>query len=556
MFKKAMVLTTFLVLTLVIWDPVQPKEEQKELRSQRQDAEQIARATCEGVGIVKKVSTGTRGAPILILEERHDSRSGQIQHAITLVRLHDRYGLKHIALEGYLKEDPEIKTDWFVSAAMGLDQATISRIAVRFLREGEISSAEFMKLVYKDLFLHPIETKSEYSVELDDEAVRAPILYLLKIALKSLREEHVPRLEQFKKEIENLKGNKVTQEKKMAEMYDYILSVDPWTQAKVKVLQNLDSGKVMSGEQQLILTGEIVNRAEKLSVEFEPEEIRAMERYLAFWRGRRAASITMVLSTGVIADRQDVMIVAMTTGAAHTDSMCNRLKVANRPFAVVMPLSLETREEIGDLTWDMLERKYDGASVYSEGFMKKLLDSFQSSAGKKSQGFKQGFKKPKPVLPEPWFQAKAELYLFTERIVRGILGPPNPPGDGKPPYSFSDDVFKGRWVFVDPKRISTISDTEDGKGRAVLFPAILNPVDREKRSVIWVKAGLGVAIVPEQERESVESMLMKALQDVRSEIKPSKRVEDAAGRVQITLNTVAAYSNNQQSATRIVLNAI
>jgi hypothetical protein len=89
------------------------------------DAEAIAKEACQEVGVVEKTSKGTKGAPIIILEENHASRAGQIQHAITLVRL---------------------------------------------LREGEISCAEFMRLVYDDIFLHPIETISEYGVELDEEA--------------------------------------------------------------------------------------------------------------------------------------------------------------------------------------------------------------------------------------------------------------------------------------------------------------------------------------------------------------------------------------------------
>jgi hypothetical protein len=224
--------------------------------------------------------------------------------------------------------------------------------------------------------------------------------------------------------------------------------------------------------------------------------------------------------------------------------MCTMLKDSNRPFAIVTPLSLKKSEEAGDLTWDMLERKYGRLSIYSEGFTQALLEAFPKQ------------KKPEPVLSEPWFQGKAELYLFTERIAGGVLGPPNHPGSGKPPYSFSDDDFKGKWVFIDPKRISIIPDTKDGKGRAVLFPVILNYRDSERRTEMWVKAGLGVAMVPGQERESVESMLQKALEEIQKEKDADKKVEDEAGRVQITLNTVAAYARTQQAAKKVTLGSI
>ena len=59
----------------------------------------IARDACKGVGVVHNVSQGTTGSPIIILEENHASRSGQIQNAITLVRLYKRYGLRQALLK-------------------------------------------------------------------------------------------------------------------------------------------------------------------------------------------------------------------------------------------------------------------------------------------------------------------------------------------------------------------------------------------------------------------------------------------------------------------------
>ncbi len=516
----------------------------------RWDAEAIAKEACQGVGVVEKTSPGTKGAPIIILEENHASRAGQIQHAITLVRLHERYGLRHIALEGYLKEEPEIKIGWFTNAAQGLSSTARNRVVVRLLKEGEISCAEFMILVYDDIFLHPIETISEYEVEWDEEAGSAPILYLLGIAQQSLREQHIPKLMQFQKDIEelqlNTEANKEAIEEKLKEMFDYIWSADPWIQDKSKFLQDKDAIRSMSGEQYIALIEEIVNRAKILSVELEPEQKNAMERFLAFWRGRIKASKTMILSAEKIADQANVSVVAMVTGAAHTKGMCATLKDSKRPFSVVTPLSLKRGDEAGDLTLDMLERKYERLSIYSEGFTQTLFEAFPKP-------HKLKHKKPRTVLLEPWFQGKTELYLFTERIAGGVLGPPNPPGGGKPPYGFSDDDFKGKWVFVNPKRISIIPDTKDGKGRAVLFPVILNYREAEE---IWVKAGLGVAMVSGQERESVESMLQKAFEEIQKEKEPSKKVEDETGRVQITLNTVAAYARTQQAAKKFTLGSI
>jgi hypothetical protein len=543
MFKKAMVLSVLLVLTLGISDcgPTSPTP----VVSPTRDVEEIAHDASQGVGDVGKVNKGTKGAPILILEETHVSRAGQIQHAITLVRLHERYGLKNIALEGYLKERPEIKTDWFTDAARGLSPTDKNRIAVRLLQEGEISCAEFIKLVYDDISLHPIETIPEYQVNINDEASIAPMLYLLKIALQSFPPEQMPKLEQLIDEFNRAEqgGDEDEIEKKRKELYDFILSTNDWVQAKVKVLQDPDAILAMSAEQHLTLVKEIVDRATTLSVELEPDEKSAMERYLAFWNGRIAASKTMVIAAGGIADRSDVSIVAMVVGAGHTEGMSTLLKNAGQTFAVVTPLSLKNHEEKGDLTGAMLDRKYERLPVFSRGFTETLLKAFPSPSKKK----------PEPVLQEGWLQGKVELYTYIEKITGSILGPPAPPGGGKPPYGFSDDAFKGRWIFIDPKRISIEPDTPDGKGRTVIFPVILNYNDPAKRTEVWVKAGRTISSVTADERESVESMLMRALQEVQAEQQASDKVEDEKGRVQITLNTVAAIATNQEEARKVIL---
>lgn len=61
---------------------------------------EMATAASQGVGEVTQSFASTAGVPVMVLEERHDSRVGQLQHAVTLVRLHDKYGLKDIVLEG------------------------------------------------------------------------------------------------------------------------------------------------------------------------------------------------------------------------------------------------------------------------------------------------------------------------------------------------------------------------------------------------------------------------------------------------------------------------
>jgi len=455
--------------------------------------------------------------------------------------LYEKHGLRDIALEGYLKERTPIRTGWFEKAAEGLGPASKNRVVVRLLREGEISCAEFLKLVHNDVTLHPIETTTEYNVRLSDEASIAPLVYLLKIGQKSLRQKHLPKLEELTRDLHSAEksGDGDLATKRRSEIFEYILSADSWTEAKRKALRGDDPDTQISAERHLAVVKEIASRAKKLAVQVEPQEEKAIQEHIAFFRARSESSTTMISSTGKIADQPAMSLVAMVVGAAHTEGMCALLKKASRPFAVIRHLSFDTMDV-------PLERKYERSSIYSAGFTKMLTEAFRSRTRKK----------PEPVLAEPWFQAKAELYLLVERIVRDILGPPEPPNGGKPPYGFPDDAFRKGRVFIDPNRIRIISDAEGLPGLAVLFPVILNPDDSARRTEIWAKAGLGVAPTEEQERESVESMLKRALEKTKKEKGPGDKVEDEKGRVQITLNTVVGLAKTAGGASEIVLRSI
>jgi hypothetical protein len=87
------------------------------------------------------------------------------------------------------------------------------------------------------------------------------------------------------------------------------------------------------------------------------------------------------------------------------------------------------------------------------------------------------------------------------------------PPFGRPPYGFAADDFRGKLVYVDPRKIEVV--TEGGGRHSVLFPVILNPDDASRRETLWVKAGLiKDEAPPPSEKTRVEQMLMGALEDV------------------------------------------
>jgi hypothetical protein len=551
--KKTIVMTIIFMLAVFSYNLVNAGQNSTNVKV-------ITNSVCKGVGVVGSTFQGKKSAPIMVMEEAHNSRAAQIQHAIALVRLYSKFGLRDIALEGYLKDDTKIDTDWYYKAARKDTRARIE-VAVCLLEEGEISSAEFLKLAYEDVSLHPIEISKEYNVELGEKAQSAPLLCLLKIARSSLTQNHLLEVQRLDSESKKLNGEK--RNEKIRELLNYILSADPWVKQTADTMRSEDFFTKVPLQRHVKIMEEIKKRAEVKSVNLTPDEITALDNYIAFSRGRANANYTMVDATINVADRKGVPVVAMIIGCAHTQKICELLKKEQRSYAVITPMALKNADKRGDLDYEMFERKYQKQSVFTEGFLSNVLKrTFQASANKK----------PGPVLNEPWLNAKSELYLFTDRIVRAVFGgggqdPPKPP---KPPgeiiAGFDDDEFKGRYIFIHPKKIELVSaDGKNGKkDDAVIIQAIITSEDRNRETEIWLKA-MPTKILDEevpadeqdkadkQDHEFVEFLLKKALTKVQSEKKSSRSIENQFGQIEITFDTLLCMGENKSEVRMVNL---
>ena len=88
----------------------------------------------------------------------------------------------------------------------------------------------------------------------------------------------------------------------------------------------------------------------------------------------------------------------MVIGAAHTDGVCRLFDQQKTAYMVITPNSLETSMgEANSIVIAAFGRKGKKQSVDAQG-LGALLD---------------GRKKPQPVVPEHWFQAKADFYFIT-----------------------------------------------------------------------------------------------------------------------------------------------
>jgi len=554
--KKTIVMTIIFMLSVFSYDLVNAGQGSTNVKV-------IANSVCKEVGIVGSTFQEKKSAPIMVMEEAHNSRAAQIQHAIALVRLYSKYGLRDIALEGYLKDDTKIDTDWYQKAARKDTRAKIE-VAVRLLEEGEISSAEFLKLAYNDVSLHPIEISKEYNVEIGEKAQTAPLLCLLKLAQSSLTQNHLLEVQRLDSESKKLNGEK--RNEKIRELLSYILSADPWVKQTADTMRSENFFTKVPLQNHVKIMEEIKRRIEIQSVNLNSDEITALDKYIAFSRERANAEYTMVDATINVADHKDVPIVAMIVGCAHTQKICKLLKKEQRSYAVITPMALKNADKRGELDYEMFERKYQKLSVFTEGFLSNVLkETFQAKVNKK----------PKPVLNEPWLKARSELSLFVDTIVRAAFGDggqDSPKGDGgqdppKPPKppgkiiaGFGDDEFRGQYIFIHPKKIELVSaEGKNGKkDDAVLIPVILTSEDRKRETEIWIKAmpthNLDEEVLADkQDHEFVEVLLKKALAKVQSQKKPSRSIENQAGQIEITFDTLLCMGENKSEVRMVNL---
>jgi len=159
-------------------------------------------------------------------------------------------------------------------------------------------------------------------------------------------------------------------------MVDTILSGDPWAKGKYGILNDPVKSQALSGEDQLALAEEIEKRAQQTGAEIGTEEKEGLQEYVRFWRGRMAASHTMVGAIGDVAKNSQVALVAGLIGAFHTSGMSQQLGQMGIPYAVLRPLAMDQEKTAGSLGNTAFDRKYARKSVFSEGLGKQLMGVF------------------------------------------------------------------------------------------------------------------------------------------------------------------------------------
>src|ERR1051325_1533560 len=455
-----------------------------------------------GAGQISELKEGTNERRICVFEEKHDSVVGQLEIALMLIRMHERLGLRHLAVEGLLKGQEFPPTKWFRDMGGAEDEALRREIALGLFRSGEITAVELIALIFPDVVLHAADDPTAYAVELSERAGMAGMLYLYRIGLKSARPEHYPNLQHL------------DQQKDFSELIEYVTTLDPWVKEQHEQLMR--SGSVTPIEQSLGRLEEIEERAKTVGAELNPAEQNAMAEAQTFFRAAEQRSV-MMARTALSLDRS-IPLDAINAGAAHTQSITRVLQEAKATYAVISPLTLIQKQTASDLSQEAFDRKRKQLSVTSTGEgLGSLLD---------------GRKKPSTIIGTYWLTSLAQFRFATAIIVMAA----NDAG-------FPSARLKRKLEALDHLRIKWGEVKVNGGD--VLFAASVR--GQHGWTDLWARGGL-LPNIPARPRErTLEELLWETLNEVRKESVEKTRPAKGPARERVTYNIMAIYDKAPQA---------
>jgi hypothetical protein len=424
----------------------------------------LAREIAQDVGEVQQsIPQGTKG-PVLVFEEYHTSRVGQLQIGVMLLRLYERHGLRLIGLEGAFQRPQPLDATWFHKAGGTANQQFRENTAVRMLAEGEISAAEFMAMVFGQVQVRGLEVEKEYSVRPD--AKGSPVAeYLLKIAEKKLTQSDIRKI------------NALITDKKEEEAFEYIKNSDPWVRRQFETFaQSSISTKELAQQ-----VREIQAEAQKLGVEVEPEVRDGMQKTLGFYEAATQRSITMTNYMVSLVGSNPAPPAAMLIGAGHSKEVMDQLRSRGVSCALLRPIAFNP--SFASLSLDEFERKNDLKwARIANGTIGRLLNSKR---------------KPPSIIETPTAQSYASAYMAVMVVSEAARGGKRVP----------DDV-QTQLASLPELRIDFSSFELDGYD--VIFRMWLTGTDKQEKEV-WARAGTAET---QEQAKTIEEKLRQAIADL------------------------------------------
>lgn len=456
------------------------------------------------------VAEGSGDHQICILEERHTSIPGQFEIALMLLRLHDKYGLRDIALEGLTKDKQFPSVGWFREMGGPEDDELKNQILVGLLREGEIGAVELIAMAFPDVEVHAVDDPNAYRVEFTTKAATGSAAYLYKIALKSVRPEHYARLQQLDRE------------KKHRELVEYVMSLDPWVKEQYDQL-NKDTSRSIEETQHLLQ--EIEQRASSAGAQISDAERASMSEAKAFFGAAGTRTKTMVDTTFEIG--RTTPLIAMNVGAAHTPEIVRMLREAKSTFGVLKPVALAQGSKAAELTFEAFERKNKYRSV--------------SFSGKGLGSFLDGRRKSPPTAGEVHVQSATQVRYLTTLMVRGSNGPDFPTSELKNKINKLENV-KVDWNTVRKEPNGDISFT-------------LSVLGEKGWTNLAARAGMpkGIPVFNKLKGKKLEELLQEGHDEVSREAGERKEPEKAPVTEFVTPDVSAAFAKTPQALANVLI---
>ncbi len=346
---------------------------------------QMGFAIAKDVGKVVAAGQGKSNVSIVVFEERHDSRVGQMEIALMLLRLQRQYGLQLVSLEGAIASKGNLPVAWFTNPADNSETKRARQaVALRMLRDGEIGAAELVALVRPQVQVRGNEIQSEYDVNPPDG--NPPISWLLRIASTYLTPSQI---QQFRE---------AAQAGRNDEARNLLINIDPWVKERFGKLTS-ESG--VSTEELLPVIRDIKTRSAALNVGYDSTAEAQLNQTYDFYCVASKRSRTIVDQTQLMIAQAKATSVALNIGAAHTPKVVELLKTAGVSYVVISPLALATKARAGDLPYDAYKRKQKRGSVDEAGLLGAILD---------------GRKKLPPSIAEQSYQSKSEIFLASRLL--------------------------------------------------------------------------------------------------------------------------------------------
>ena len=436
------------------------------------------------VGELKNAAT-TGNPSVVVLDEQHASRTGQVELAIMLNRLYHGTGLRHLALEGSVVEKPQPNLAWFTA----LPDAGIRRtVALQLLKDGEVGAAEFAAMVLPDFRLHAVEHEQEYRVGLSSEDQRAYTGYLTAIALTTMTSDQIAH------------ATALLDQDKHEEAILFIIGTNPWTSERHQLLER--KAPIVTSAEMQKLGAELEDKARQVGADVTGYQ-EGLRRSRQFFDTGTQRSRTMTTNTADIAAEHtaDCAPIAMNIGAAHSAEVAESFAQRNMSYAIVSPSNLSLEWANGSLSYEAFNRKLAGQSVDTTGALGAILD---------------GRRKPPPSSQQNWFKAKAQVAFATVVIARAVAAARTAGGGGKPPFNLDQAALGLGGDGPDAPRISidlTTVEVPDDTVHEVVFKVTL----LDQGTDVWVKAGTNTPEVTTSldDAQSLERALKEVLRELK-----------------------------------------